>query len=49
MDKNATEANAVASKAVFSRADAVADLVSMAETITNAILPAYGENLVLAL
>ena len=48
MDKNATEANAVASKAVFSELTLWPDLVSMAETITNAILPAYGENLILA-
>jgi HK97 family phage portal protein len=48
MDKNATEANAIAAKAVFSELTLWPELVSVAETITNAILPAYGDNLVLA-
>lgn len=48
MDKNATEANAIAAKAVFSELTLWPELVAMAETITNTILPAYGENLVLA-
>ena len=48
MDKNATEANAVAAKSVFSELTLWPELVSLAETITNAILPAYGKNLVLA-
>jgi HK97 family phage portal protein len=48
MDKNATEANATAAKAVFSELTLWPELVSVAETITNAILPLYGANLVLA-
>ena len=48
MDKNATEANAIASKAVFSELTLWPVLTAVAETITNTILPAYGENLVLA-
>ena len=48
MDKNATEANAIASKAVFSELTLWPVLTALAETITNTILPAYGENLVLA-
>jgi hypothetical protein len=48
MDKNATEANAVASKAVFYELTLWPVLTSVAETITNTILPAYGPKDVLA-
>jgi HK97 family phage portal protein len=48
LDKNATEANATAAKAVFSEMTLWPLLVALSETITNTILPAYGPNLVLA-
>lgn len=45
-DKNATEANATASKAAFSEYTLHPTLTAIAETITNTILPAYGDKLV---
>lgn len=47
LDKNATEANAIAAKAAFSELTLWPILVAMAEVITNDILPAYGPNDVL--
>lgn len=47
LDKNATEANAIAAKAAFSELTLWPTLVAMAEVITNDILPAYGPNDVL--
>jgi len=47
LDKNATEANAIAAKAAFSELTLWPTLVSLAEVITNDILPAYGDNVVL--
>lgn len=46
MDKNATEANAIASKSVFFELSLWPELVAMSETITNTILPAYGDGFV---
>ena len=46
LDKNTTEANAQAAKAVFSEFTLWPLLTSVAETITNTILPLYGDNLV---
>lgn len=43
---NATEANAKAGKATFNEMAVWPQLVSIAETITNNVLPAYGDNLV---
>lgn len=45
-DKNATEANATAAKAALSEYTVWPLLTAIAETITNHILPAYGDNLV---
>lgn len=45
LDKNATEANAQAAKAVFSEYTLHPFLSSLAETITNKLLPLYGEEL----
>jgi len=46
MDKNATEANASAAKAAMSEYTIWPLLTAMAETISNHVLPAYGDNLV---
>lgn len=46
LDKNATEANAQAAKAVFSEYTLYPLLTEVAETITNGILPLYGDNLI---
>jgi len=45
LDKNATEANASAGKAVFSEYTVWPALTAVAEVLTNNLLPLYGENL----
>jgi len=46
LDKNATEANAQVAKAAFAEYTLWPALVNVAETISNDVLPLYGENLI---